>query len=94
MFPLQHCADGVELHQLHQSQSSNLLKVQVTGAVILSQMQKKCVSLVSHLFYQLAVVYFHAASMMMDICTVSCRSSQVKGILCQELVGLALHDER
>lgn len=30
MFPLQHYADGVELHQLHQSQSWNLLKVQLS----------------------------------------------------------------
>lgn len=31
----------------------------VTRAVILSQMQRKCVSLVSHLFYQMAALYFH-----------------------------------
>lgn len=65
-------------------------KSAVTGAVILSQMQKKCVSPVSHLFYQLAALYFNAAS---NICTVSCRFSPVKGILCQELVRLALHKE-
>lgn len=68
-------------------------KSAVTSAVILSQMQKKCVSLVSHLFYQLAALYFHTASMMTNICTVSCRFSPVKGILCQDSVRPALHSE-
>lgn len=71
-------------------------KSAVTGALILSQMQKKCVSLVSHLFYQLAAlyfIYFHAASMITNIYTVSCRFSLVEWILCQELVRLALHSE-
>lgn len=68
-------------------------KSAATSAVILSQMQEKCVSLVSHLFYQLAALYFHAACLKINICTVSCRFSPVKGILCQELVRLRLHNE-
>lgn len=43
-------------------------KSAVTGAVILSQMQKKCVSPVSHLFYQLAALNFYTALAMTDIC--------------------------
>lgn len=64
-------------------------KSAVTGAVILSQMQKECVSLVSHLFYQLAALNFHTASMMTNICTASCCFPPLKGILCQDLVRLA-----
>lgn len=60
-------------------------KSAVTSAVILSQMQKKCVTLVSHLFYQLSALFFHTASMLTHICIVPFHFSLVRLILCQEL---------
>lgn len=56
-FPSHHYADGVETPTTSITKLESA-KSAVTGAVILSHMQKKCVSLVSHLFYQLAAFIF------------------------------------
>ncbi len=88
-FPSHHCADDVELHPLHQSQSWQSAKSAVSGAVILPQMQKKiCTPCFTLVLPPGCLIFPFRTSVITNICTALCRSPLIKQINVKSLSDL------